>query len=133
MTEPEVPIVHAPATVVVPPPSEPGVERSAKPLSPTTTAESDRAALAHEEAAERKSEGQRHINVMWEGTQKNIAIMVTAVVLVVCAYCVMWPGAPLELRLLAFTLLSNVFFSVIVTYFQRTNHTKTGGVGADTR
>ena len=74
--------------------------------------------------------GQRHINVMWEGTQKNIALLVTAFTLAVCAYCVVYPGVPTELRLLAFTLMSNVFFSVIVTYFQRTNHTKTGGVAA---
>jgi len=77
------------------------------------------------------SAGQRHINVMWEGTQKNIALLVTAFTLAVCAYCVVYPGVPTELRLLAFTLMSNVFFSVIVTYFQRTNHTKVGGVGAD--
>jgi len=75
--------------------------------------------------------GQRHINVMWEGTQKNIALLVTAFTLAVCAYCVVYPGVPTELRLLAFTLMSNVFFSVIVTYFQRTNHTKTGGVGVN--
>jgi len=71
--------------------------------------------------------GQRHINVMWERTQQVIAITVTVVTLGVCAWLI--GRGPTELKLLAFTLLSNVFFLVVGTYFQRTNHTKTGGVG----
>ncbi len=74
------------------------------------------------------SRGQRHINVMWERTQQVIAVSVTGATLSVCAWVII--SGQLELKLLAFTLLSNVFFLVIGTYFQRTNHTKTGGVGA---
>jgi len=72
--------------------------------------------------------GQRHINVMWERTQQIIAITVSVVTLAVCAFLI--GKGPTELSLLAFTLLSNVFFLVVGTYFQRTNHTKTGGVPA---
>lgn len=84
---------------------------------PTSTEEEDRATA-----------GQRHINVMWEGTQRNIAQEVTIVALAVSSFLVMWPGVPLELRLMAYTTLSNVFFAVISVYFTRTNHTKVGGV-----
>ncbi len=77
------------------------------PLEPTTTLQQDLVVA-----------GQRHI----------IAILVTVFVLVICAYLVGFGAA--ELRLLAFSLLSNVFFLVVGTYFQRTNHTKTGGVMA---
>jgi len=70
--------------------------------------------------------GQRHINVMWERTQQIIAVAVTLFTLTICAFLI--GRGPAELKLLAFTLLSNVFFLVVGTYFQRTNHTKTGGV-----
>ena len=73
------------------------------------------------------SAGQRHINVMWERTQQVIAICVTVITLIVCAYLVGHGDAATAVP--AFLLLSNVFFLVVGTYFQRTNHTKTGGVG----
>lgn len=73
--------------------------------------------------------GQRTINYMWEGTQKNIALQVTVVVLLVCTVLIVSPYTPEALRMAAFTTLSNVFFSVIAVYFTRTNHTKVGGVG----
>ena len=88
------------------------------PLPPTTTAQQDLTTA-----------GQRHINVMWEGTQKNIALMVTAVTLLVCAWLVYRGDSASAVP--AFMLLSNVFFLVVGTYFQRTNHTKTGGVGSN--
>lgn len=75
------------------------------------------------------SAGQRAINVMWEGTQKNIALCVTYVALFVCAVLITYPKTPEPLRLMAFTTLSNVFFAVTSVYFTRTNHTKIGGVG----
>lgn len=75
------------------------------------------------------SAGQRAINVMWEGTQKNIALSVTFVALLVCAVLIIYPATPEPLRLMAFTTLSNVFFAVTSVYFTRTNHTKVGGIG----
>lgn len=72
--------------------------------------------------------GQRNINVMWEGTQKNIALMVVVVALLVLGYLVVSPGVTTELQLVALSTLSNVLFAVTSVYFTRTNHTKTGGV-----
>ena len=70
--------------------------------------------------------GQRHINVIWERTQQAIAITVTLVVSFCCVFLI-WRGEDAT-EVPAFLLLSNVFFLVVGTYFQRTNHTKTGGV-----
>lgn len=72
------------------------------------------------------SAGQRHINVMWERTQQVIAVSVSAFTLSACLYLVIY-GDP-SMAVPAFLLLSNVFFLVVGTYFQRTNHTKIGGV-----
>ncbi len=108
-----------------------------------TTAEQDRQTAGERLAArtsppntteeqDRKTAGQRHINVMWERTQQIIAIMVTAVTLFACAYLVRRGDQATAVP--AFLLLSNVFFLVVGTYFQRTNHTKTSsGDNADSR
>jgi hypothetical protein len=89
-------------------------------LAPDTTAEQDL-----------KSHGQRRINLIWELTQASVAITVTVTTLVVCAILITsTPGGSEG----AFLLLSNVFFLIVGTYFQRTNHTKTGGIsGKDDR
>ena len=73
--------------------------------------------------------GQRHINVMWERTQQIIAVTVSLTTLGVCSYLMVYGDAVAKTQ--AFMLLSNVFFLVVGTYFQRTNHTKTGGVGSN--
>jgi hypothetical protein len=78
-------------------------------LASTTTSEEDR-----------KTAGQRQINRVWEYTQATIAVAVTLTTLWVCAALAM-TGRGNEG---AFLLLSNVFFLVVGTYFQRTNHTK---------
>lgn len=105
------PIIHAPATVV--PPPQPLVDRHDTPIAPTTTIEEDKTTL-----------GQRRINLIWETTQAIIAIMVTGATLYVAASLALsGQNDPA-----AFLLLSNVFFVVISTYIQRTNHQKIGGV-----
>jgi hypothetical protein len=76
----------------------------------TTTAEEDR-----------KTAGQRAINLKWESTQQSIAIVVTVAVLAMCGYCIVMIA---ELRQAAFLFLTNMAVLVITTYFQRTNHTK---------
>jgi len=86
-------------------------------MAPNTTAQQDLTLL-----------GQRHINVMWERTQQVIAISVTLVTLGMCIYIAVF-GQPSAAQS-AFSLLSNVFFLIVGTYFQRTNHTKVGGVGS---
>jgi len=103
----------APATTTAEQDRQTAGERLAlRTSTPTTTEEQDR-----------KTAGQRHINVMWERTQQVIAILVTFVTLMACSYLV-W-RADQATAVPAFLLLSNVFFLVVGTYFQRTNHTKT--------
>ncbi len=87
-------------------------------MPPTTTAQQDLVA-----------EGQRHINVKWETTQQIIAILITAAAVTVCGE-ILFMGEE-SLRQAAFIFLTNIAFLVIGTYFQRTNHTKTGGVGSN--
>lgn len=82
--------------------------------APTTTEEEDRATV-----------GQRRINLIWEVTQGAIAILVTASTLYVAGKLALQGNGETA----AFLLLSNVFFVVISTYIQRTNHQKIGGVG----
>lgn len=79
--------------------------------SPTSTAEDDR-----------KTQGQRHVNLIWETTQAVIAVIVTGAMV-----CLAWSGKTSE-------LLASAFGMIVGMYFQRTNHTKIGGVGGtDTR
>ena len=116
-----IPVVLAPSSPPIPVRAPiPAVQSQIRDPSKaaTTTFQQDLTAL-----------GQRNINVMWETTQRNIAQVVSLVSLIVTAFLVMWPSIPLELRLMAYTTLSNVFFAVTSVYFTRTNHTKTGGVG----
>ena len=86
------------------------------PLQATTTMQQDLT-----------SAGQRHINLKWESTQQIIAVGVTAAVIIDCTYIIAF-GIP-ELQQAAFIFLTNIAFLIIGTYFQRTNHTKIGGVG----
>lgn len=81
---------------------------------PTTTAEQNL-----------RTAGQRQINRVWEYTQAAVAVAVTLTTLAVSGTMAVRG----EGNNGAFLLLSNVFFLVIGTYFQRTNHTKIGGVG----
>jgi len=73
--------------------------------------------------------GQRHINVMWERTQQIIAVFVSVAVTLVCSTLVLRGGDD-TLRMAAFMFLTNVSLLILGTYFQRTNHTKTGGVSS---
>lgn len=80
-------------------------------LPSTTTAEQDL-----------KTRGQRRVNLIWEVTQAVIAIMVVGTTL----------SAALRSsdERSAFIYLATTGGAVIGFYFGRTNHTKTGGVGA---
>lgn len=75
-------------------------------LTPTTTEEGDRV-----------TQGQRHINRVWEYSQSAIALMITLAVI----YCAVNEITSQE--------LSNGFFLIIGFYFSRQNHQNTGGVG----
>lgn len=88
-------------------------------IAPTTTA-----------AQDLETGGQRHINRVWEYTQAAVAIMVTGATLGVAGRLAL---SKEESGTAAFLLLSNVFFMVMGMYFQRTNHTRIGGVEAKHR
>jgi hypothetical protein len=81
-----------------------------------------------QEASALRAHGQRQINKLWELTQAAIAVSICLVVLYCCANLILSQKGDAG----AFLLLSNVFFLVVGTYFQRTNHTKASG-GNDPR
>lgn len=72
--------------------------------------------------------GQRRINLMWEGTQRLIALGVMCTFLATCLAIVVGEllGRP-EVEMPP--SLAGVVGYVIGSYFARTNHEKTGGVG----
>lgn len=81
---------------------------------PTTTGEEDR-----------KSAGQRSINLLWETTQARIAISIVAANIL---YAFVSPFMPTQAKEMA-QVLSNALFAVMGFYFGRTNHTAQGGIG----
>lgn len=74
--------------------------------APVTTAEEDR-----------KTQGQRNINLIWEVTQALVAVMVTGATI----YSALSGRESL--------ILGNAFTLIIALYFVRQNHTKIGGIG----
>lgn len=77
-----------------------------KNIAPTTTAAEDLVTY-----------GQRRVNLMWESTQAIIAVLITGAV-VWCSVHTIEAGT-----------LTNAFFLIVGSYFQRTNHQNIGGVG----
>lgn len=77
-----------------------------------------------------RTAGQREINLIWETTQRHIALFVVAVGCTVSAivviYSVLQGSTADPLVLAAFTLLSNICFLVAGFYFGRTNHARIG-------
>lgn len=72
---------------------------------------------------EKKTSGQRQVNLIWETTQAVIATSVTAAII----YSATIMGEVSE-------ILGNAFTLIIAIYFVRMNHTKIGGIGGtDTR
>lgn len=61
--------------------------------------------------------GQRKINIIWEGTQAAIAVIVTLALV----YTSIQQTNASELK--------NAFFLIVGFYFSRTNHSQIGGVG----
>lgn len=86
--------------------------------------EPELAARGRADEKDRVAYGQRRINLVWEITQAAIAIMVTGDVLFVSTWLVVNNHGDT-----AFVLLAGLANLVIAFYFQRTNHTRTGGVG----
>jgi xanthine/uracil permease len=77
------------------------------------------------------SVGQRRINLMWESTQRGIAIGVMATFLIGCL--LMMVGELIGKKIEMPPSLAGTVGYVIGAYFARTNHEKTGGVGIKPR
>jgi hypothetical protein len=86
--------------------------------TPHTAMPAAKPATVAEVDSEAVRAGQRRINLIWEWTQAIVTVLITA--------------AAIYAALLGHesSTLNNGFFVVISTYLARTNHTKTGGVGA---
>lgn len=61
--------------------------------------------------------GQRRINLLWEGTQSLIAIIITSAVV----YC--------QINKIDSEIINNAFFLIVSMYYVRTNHSLIGGIG----
>lgn len=88
-------------------------------LPATTTSEQNRHAASAREALALRASGQRRVNIVWEGTQALMALLLTAAEI----FC-----AVNDINAKA---LDVAFGAVVTMYFIRTNHTRTGGVGGD--
>lgn len=75
-----------------------------------------------------KTEGQRHINLMWETTQMRIALSVVWMSLAVASMLATF-GEP-DVKTAAFVFLFGAANLVIGFYFGRTNHQREGGIGS---
>lgn len=103
------------------------VDPEQKPIATTTTTTVQQPSVAPTTTVQQDlvSAGQRRVNILWEVTQAAIAIIVTCGTMYVAAVLVLQGSATAAT---AFLLLSNAFFMIVTSYFQRTNHTRTGGV-----
>ena len=112
--------------------------------SATTTAEQDRQSAGERLAArtapprtteeqDRVTAGQRAVNLIWETTQKDIALWVVKSALAVGILLSVggkYLGSP-DIQLAAMVFLFGVANLVTGFYFGRTNHQRTGGIGGD--
>lgn len=105
----EEPLVVEIAPAVAKTPSRTVTKGEGITLAPTTT-----------EADDKVTEGQRHINILWESSQSVISLAITLAVI----YC--------QINAITSETLNNAFFFVVATYLQRTNHVRIGGVGPKT-
>lgn len=103
-------------------------------IPPPTPEEQSRAAMVTESEAEKKAQGQRDINLIWERTQMHIALSVVWCSLFVSVALSVFRSmlsVPENVQLAAIVFLFGVANLVTGFYFGRTNHTKTGGVGGN--
>lgn len=80
---------------------------------------------------DRTTQSQRDVNLMWETTQKHIALGVVGTSLVVSASLAVLGKfiGSIELQLASVVFVYGVANLVTGFYFGRTNHTRSGGVG----
>lgn len=104
--------------VVANPDPLPVVVASVEPVKPSATADNPPARATTTSEQDRGTLGQRRVNLLWEGTQGIVAL-----VLVGTACFALLRGISLPAE---YWLLLGI---VVNSYFTRTNHTKIGGVG----
>ena len=84
---------------------------------------------------DRRTAGQRRINIIWEVTQAVIALAVTGTGMFTASNLALrdtdLSDANKSMAITAFLLISNTVFLVIGFYFGRTNHQRVGGLGAN--
>lgn len=127
-----IPIVEAPATVVLPDAPETHEEGLALDRA-SQRAIAERSAPTTSEEQDRTTASQRTINLIWENTQMKVALSVIWSSLGVSAGLSIfgkWLGTP-DMQLAAIVFLFGVANLVTGFYFGRTNHTRSGGVGGE--
>lgn len=97
--------------------------------SPGEVTASETAATRTSDETSLRTSGQRKINLIWEVTQAIVTVMVVGATLYIAGDLVLGGEGDDDNRAAAFLLLSNAFFMIVTAYYQRTNHTRTGGVG----
>ena len=90
-----------------------------------TSMSEEKTNTAAENEMARRTNGERHINLIWEGTQAFVAVAVTVATLYVAGGLALKVDAKYTE---AFLLLGNSFFLIVGFYFGRTNHQRVGGV-----
>lgn len=99
-------------------------------VKPLATADNPPARATTTSEDDLRTAGQRHVNLIWESTQRQISLLVVGTsmfvgMLVTVANVAGWGGGDHQIP----TIFSVAFGTVIGFYFARTNHTKIGGVG----
>ena len=101
---------------------------------PKTTDNPDSVQATTTSEEDRKTSGQRRINIIWETTQAAIALGVTGTAMYVAAMLALKDSDQTDsnksMAITAFLLISNTAFLIIGAYFSRTNHQRVGGVGS---
>lgn len=105
------------------------IEHVAEEPTPSRIAAREVAATRLSDETILRTSGQRKINLVWEVTQAVVTVMVVGATLYIAGKLALSEGADGGDRTAAFLLLSNGFFMIVTAYYQRTNHTRTGGVG----
>lgn len=93
-----------------------------------------RASEARQSETRKRTEGQRETSMVWETTQKGIALVVTRATILTAATAALvgkWLGLEASVQMAAFVFLYGVANLVIGFYFGRTNHQRVGGPGGD--
>lgn len=100
-------------------------------LPPTTTAEQNLASLGERDSQDAVRAGQRQINLMWETTQRTVALGVIGSALAVSVILAIGGEflGTVDTQLAAIVFLFGVANLVTGFYFGRTNHQRRSGDG----